>query len=190
MAEKYQNKYRSESARLQSWDYRWAGAYFITICTHNREHYFGEIVNGKMILSNAGVLANVFWYEIKNHSKNVTLGEFVVMPDHMHGILILGDSMDDGIDRIVGTRHALSQPSQSEKPIGQQRFQNPGKNSISSIIGGYKSAVTKHANRLEIPFRWQTRFHDHIIRDQKSFDNISNYIRNNPAKWEEDKVCE
>lgn len=65
MGEKFRNKYRISSARLQTWDYRWSGAYFITICTKNRQHYFGEIVNQKMILLNVGVLANVFWYEIK-----------------------------------------------------------------------------------------------------------------------------
>jgi putative transposase len=91
MSEKFQNKYRIESTRLTNWDYRSIGAYFITICTHNREHYFGEIENGKMILSNIGVLANVFWYEIKNHTNNIELGEFVVMPNHIHGILIVNN---------------------------------------------------------------------------------------------------
>jgi len=168
MTEKFQNKYRNDSARLQNWDYRSAGAYFITICTHDREHFFGKIVDGKMILSNAGVIANVCWQEIKNHAKNIELGDFVIMPDHMHGIVILRKSDE------FGHRQRL---------FGQDRFQNIGKNSISSIIGGYKSAVTKHANRLGIKFKWQALFYDHIIRDQKSFDNISNYIRNNPANW-------
>lgn len=102
MAEKFKNKYRIESARLQNWDYRWGGAYFITICTQKREHYFGKIINGKMILSNVGVLANVFWYEIKNHSKNVKLGEFTVMPNHVHGVLILNDSDIINDSQIIG----------------------------------------------------------------------------------------
>lgn len=194
MAEKYKNKYRIESARLQSWDYRWSGAYFITICTHNREHFFGKIINGKMILSNIGILANIFWFEIKNHSHNIQLGEFIVMPNHMHGILVLdnGEILNDPqiINEnntnsvvMVETTHALS----LQKSIGQNRFQNQGKNSISSIVGGYKSAVTKHANRLGFEFAWQTRFYDHIIRDENSFNNISNYIINNPKNWEKDK---
>src|SRR5690606_17942884 len=80
-------------------------------------------------------------------------------------------------------------PPQSDEPktIGQQRFQNIGKNSVSSIIGSYKSAVTKHDHRLEFDFQWQTRFHDHIIRDNKSFQTIANYIINNPANWQGDK---
>lgn len=170
MSEKFQNNYRVPSARLQHWDYRWAAAYFITICTQDREHFFGEIRNGKMILSGAGILADVFWHEIKHHAINIELGEFVVMPNHVHGILILNGSPNGGDnektnendnaddDATVETRHALSlqsppksnpqspQSPQPPKTIGQQRFQNQGKNSVSSIIGSYKSAVTRHAN--------------------------------------------
>jgi putative transposase len=177
--------------RLQTWDYRWAGAYFITICTQNREHYFGKIQNDKMQLSHIGVIADILWYEITNRAKNVELGEFVVMPNHIHGILILNgdDDTDKGSDNVdnVGTGYALSLPQHDQQTIGQQRFQNIGKNSISSIVGGYKSAVTKHANRLGFDFAWQVRFHDHIIRDEKSFNFISQYIINNPEKWEDDK---
>ena len=175
------NKNR-KSPRLQNWDYGRDAAYFITICTKNREHYFGEIQNGKMIVSPAGAIAHVLWYEIKNHAKNIELGEFVVMPNHVHGILIL-----DGNDgaTAVGTTHALSLPS-APTP-GQQRFQNQGKNTVSSIIGSYKSAVTKFCNQLNLPSGWQIRFHDHIIRNDASFKRISEYIKNNPGNWKEDK---
>lgn len=191
---KFKNKYRIPSARMQDWDYSNNGAYFITICTKDRIYSFGDIKNGKMVLSNAGVLADVFWHEIKNHAQNVELGEFVVMPNHVHGILILnGMNGVHNDDVVVETRHALSlpqpqpQPGTDSKTIGQQRFQNQGKNTISSIVGGYKSAVTKHANRLGYEFAWQTRFHDHIIRDAQSFENISNYILNNPLLWDKDR---
>ena len=187
----FKNKYRIESARLQTWDYASEGSYFITICTKDRKHYFGEIVNGKMHLSGAGILADVFWHEIKNHVRNIELGEFVVMPNHIHGILILHN-----IDEPVEARHAFPlspiappsiappsiapQPNSSpKKNIGQTRFQNPGKNSISSIIGGYKSAVTKHCNRLGFENGWQSLFHDHIIRDERAFENIHSYISKN-----------
>ncbi|HON18336.1 MAG TPA: transposase [Salinivirgaceae bacterium] len=189
--DKYKNKYRIPSARLQSWDYRWAGAYFITICTANRIHYLGEIENGKMVLSPIGVLADVFWHEIKNHAQNVELGAFVVMPNHVHGILILTGNDNDNNTVTVGTGHALSLPStnaSTNPTIGQQRFQNIGKNSVSSIVGSYKSAVTKHAHRLGFEFAWQTRFYDHIIRNDESFQRISNYIINNPVNWQEDKL--
>jgi REP element-mobilizing transposase RayT len=161
---------------------------------------------GKMHLSPVGVFADLLWHEIKNHSKNVTLGEFVVMPNHIHGILVLTGDGDggDGDGGNVETGHALSlrhapspspsqpsSPSQSPPPptIGQQRFQNIGKNSVSSIIGGYKSAITKHANRLGLKFAWQPLFYEHIIRDEKAFQNISHYILNNPFNWVEDRFC-
>ncbi len=219
MDDKFKNKYRISSARLQTWDYASEGSYFITICTKDRLHYFGEIENDKMILSPIGVIADLMWYEIKNHTKNVELGEFVVMPNHIHAILILNnnestnglgyESVDavgavDAVDD-VETRHALSLQSpksdqspksvpsaenENEKTIGQKRFQNQGKNTISSIVGSYKSAVTKHAKRLGFEFAWQTRFHDHIIRDAQSFENIQNYIANNPTNWGNDKFYE
>ncbi|MBE0651753.1 MAG: transposase [Bacteroidales bacterium] len=185
MPEKFKNKYRISSARLQNWDYRWDGAYFITICTQNRENYFGNIVDGNMELSSMGIIADIMWHEIKNHARNVELDAFVVMPNHVHGILVLtGNSVETG--------HALSLPSSppQKQPttIGQKRFQNIGKNSISSIIGSYKSAVSKHTHRLGFDFQWQSRFHDHIIRDGKSFQNIRNYIFENPLNWQNDEL--
>jgi len=84
--EKYKNRYRIASARAQWWDYGANAACFITICTKNREHYFGDISNNKMNLSHAGLLADVFWHEIKHHAKNVELDAFQVMPNHLHGI--------------------------------------------------------------------------------------------------------
>ncbi len=211
MTDKFNNKYRIPSARLQNWDYRWAGAYFITICTQNREHYFGEIENGEMQLSSIGIIADVMWHEIKNHSKTIEFDSFVVMPNHIHGILILngidtdivndngnvvvetGHAVETGHVVAVETGHALSLQSQSqsqsqtEKTIGQKRFQNIGNNSISSIVGSYKSAVTKHTHRLGFEFNWQTRFYDHIIRNDDSFKKIQTYIGENPAKWHDDK---
>lgn len=131
MSDKFQNKYRTASVRLQNWDYTWNASYFITICTKNREHYFGEIENNNMILSKQGMLANVIWYEIQHHANDIILDEFVVMPNHIHGILILNSKpVNDNVE----TRHALSLQPQ-RKTIGQQRFQNQGKNSLSSIIG-------------------------------------------------------
>ena len=89
MAEKFNNKYRIAPARHQNWDYGSNGYYFITICTQNRTHYFGEIINNEIRLSQIGVIADILWHEIKNHSKGFVLGEFVVMPNHIHGILII-----------------------------------------------------------------------------------------------------
>ena len=193
MPDKFKNKYRIDPARLQHWDYGWKAEYFITICTKDRNFFFGDIADDKMQLSHVGVIADLCWYEIKNHAKNVELGEFVVMPNHVHGILILnGGGAENDVGKMQNEKtHAFSLQQNTQPPepksIGQQRFQNQGKNTISSIIGGYKSAVTKHAHRLGFDFDWQALFHDHIIRDDKSFQTISEYIKNNPKNWSDDK---
>ena len=151
--------------RLKYWDYGSDGYYFITICTKDMTHYFGEVVDGEMILSPVGIIANLLWYEIKNHADNIKLGEFIVMPNHIHGILILENNTNT-----VEMRHA-----------------SPLQNTISSIIGSYKAAVSKHAHRLGFDFIWQRNFYDHVIRDEASNSKISEYIVNNPIKWEEDR---
>lgn len=180
MNDKFKNKYRISSVRLQNWDYASEGSYFITICTKDRKHYFGEIVEEKMIMSNISVIADLMWYEIKNHAKNIDLGEFVVMPNYIHGLLILNDVPPS----VVETLHATSLRIHKNEQMAKI---SPKSNSISTIIRGYKSAVTKHCNRLGFEFVWQARFHDHIIRDAQSFKNIQNYIFNNPMNWGQDK---
>lgn len=170
---KYKNKYRIPSTRAGWWDYGSAGAYFITICTALKKHFFGAVKEGVMQYNQAGIIADVCWHEIPNHHPMITLGDFVVMPNHIHGILILNNP---------------SPPVQQQPPnIAQQRFQNQGKNTVSSIVGSYKSAVTKHANRLGLENGWQSRFHDHIIRNEKEYQHISDYIVHNPANWPDDK---
>lgn len=193
---KFQNKYRISSTRAQWWDYGWNGAYFITICTQDRKHYFGEIQNDKMVLSKVGIIADILWHQIPIHHKNVKLGDFVVMPNHIHGILIIDkQSTNIDIDNVnntnngdnVETGHALSQHTLSVEKPGSQRFQNIGKNTISSIVGSYKSAVTKHANRLGYPHQWQKLFYDNIIRSNNDYQKISDYIVSNPENWAKDK---
>lgn len=195
---KFQNKYRISSIRAQWWDYGWNGAYFITICTQDREHYFGEIQNDKMVLSEVGIIADILWYQIPIHHKKVELGDFVVMPNHIHGILIIDKQSNNIVDNvnIVETGHALSLPPVPSVPLsptdifkkpGSQRFQNIGKNTISSIVGSYKSAVTKHANRLGYMHQWQKLFYDNIIRNNNDYQRISDYIVSNPENWAKDK---
>jgi putative transposase len=178
---KYKNKYRIDSARLKGYDYSQNGAYFITICTKNREHHFGKIRNGKMILSQCGVLADVFLHEIPNRHDGVELGAFVVMPNHIHLILII----NRGEPPVVETRPASSPCAPVKNEI--MAAISPKAGSVSVIMGSYKGAVTRHANRLGFPNGWQPRFHDHIIRDEAEYERIYNYIKNNPANWEKDK---
>ena len=193
MSDKFKNKYRITSARLSNWDYSSNASYFITICTANREHYFGTIINKKMQLSPIGKFACKSWKDIPNHFPHFYLDEFVVMPNHVHGIVMIEKPYIDNnsLSRIVETRHALSLHkadviNPTEKPM-HPRYQNQGKNTISAMVGSFKSAVTKHSNENKLRFGWQTRFHDHVIRNSDEFNSIRNYIINNPCNWNTDK---
>ncbi len=182
MKEKFQNKYRIKSIRAQWWNYEWSGAYFITICTKNMEHFFGKIINGKIKLFQLGIIVNILWYKIPNHAPFVELGDFVVMPNHIHGILILNKPNLQKTLHAVETLHATSlQKNEKMAEI------SPKPNSISTIIRSYKSAVTKHANRLNLKNGWQPRFYDHVIRDDDEYQRISDYIISNPDNWKDDK---
>lgn len=190
MNNKFQNKYRISSSRLKNWDYGKNGAYFITICTGKREHYFGEIVSvndeNEMQFNEIGKLANEFWSEIPKHFPFVELGNYQVMPNHVHGILIIDKNnvVDDVIDVVVETLHCdVSTDIKNERMAKI----SPKPGTISTIIRSYKSVVTKNGHYIHADFEWQERFHDHIIRDSESFERIQNYIENNVANWKDDK---
>ncbi len=136
-------------------------------------HYFGDIIDGNMILSEIGKLAEKFWQEIPEYFPFVTLDEFVVMPNHVHGIIVI-DKPYNGNNKYCDC---------DDVTIGQKRFQNQGKNTLSSIVGSYKSVVTKHARKIHTDFAWQSRFNDHIIRDNLLHIHINRYIKNNPKNW-------
>lgn len=177
MSGKYQNKYRIASARLQSWDYGNNGSYFITICTKNREHFFGKIAEQEMHLNETGKLAEQYWVEIPEHYPFIELGNFVVMPNHMHGILIIENS------------DPKTEPQSI--PAGKGGFageKNPMfHDNISRVVRWYKGRCTFEIHKINLEFDWQRSFHDHIIRDTKSFERIQNYIANNPKNWNDDK---
>ena len=184
MTDKFKNTYRIKSARLAEYDYRNEGLYFVTICTKNKFHYFGEIENGNLVLNEIGLIAHTYSAEIPQHFDHVSLDEFVIMPDHMHGIICIEEKRE--IDRpSVETYNYKS--LQTPK---NQHFQNlsaPAK-SLSTIIRAFKSSVTIDSRKINPNFEWQSRFHDHIIRDVQSFDRIRNYIINNPANWGKGKM--
>ena len=185
---KFKNKYRILSARLQSWDYGNNGSYFITICTKNREHLFGEILNEEMHLNEIGNIADKYWKEIPIHFPFIELGNYVVMPNHVHGILIIDKNrIDQTSCRDKACLVSTTTTHESNKTNGQMRCQNQGKKTISSVTGSFKSVVTKNANLKNSDFAWQPRFHDHLIRDAESFERIQIYIKNNPKNWKEDK---
>ena len=189
MAEKFNNKYRIESARLPNWDYGSNSAYFITVCTHNKVHFFGEILYGEMQLSEIGKMAEKYWYDIPRHFSFVKLDAFVVMPNHIHGILII-DKIDlyDGRDAI--NRVSTHNTNNTEKTItgGITGNKNPmSHENISRIIRWYKGRCTFEIRKIRVDFYWQSRFHDHIIKNDDSYQRIKNYIINNPINWDNDK---
>ncbi len=224
---KFKNKYRIEPARLKNWDYAQSAVYFVTICTANRDHFLGEIENQKMIPSTIGNIVEQEWVktpEIRPDMK-LELGEFVVMPNHFHGILFIGNNEFNGRDAMHGVsairdgdakhgvfairdgdakhgvfairdgdaKHgvfAIRDGDAKHRVSTDDVFKNefgPQSKNLASIIRGFKSAITVRAKDINPEFGWQARFHDHIIRNPKSHDVISQYIIDNPLKWIDDE---
>jgi REP element-mobilizing transposase RayT len=175
----YKNKYRTDSIRLKGWDYRNSGRYFVTICTKNRQNFFGHIRDGMMGLSQTGIIAHWFWMQIPQHFPHIILDEYIVMPNHVHGIIGIINGGDDNVE----TLHATSlQGSDSD----MARI-SPKPGALGTIIRSYKSAVTRQIRKKGFKnFAWQPRFHDHIIRNEQSLERIETYIFNNPLKWKSD----
>jgi REP element-mobilizing transposase RayT len=190
--DKFQNKYRIPSARAQWWNYSANGCYFITICTAHREHLFGEIENGEMHLSDIGKIAHDYWYLIPEHFQFVNLDAFVVMPNHVHGIVVINKQNDDrtivvetpklGVS--TGDRCEPLQNNDKSKRGGKNEKWNPG--TLGVIINQYKRICSIHARKIHVDFAWQTRFHDHIIRDNNEYQRIADYIDSNPDRWQDD----
>lgn len=180
---KYKNKYRIESTRLKNWDYGSNGSYFVTICTKNMEHYFGDIVPIFPIVpivemqnfaslqseqlyqhhyTQIGQITFDYWKEIPNHFPFVILDEFVIMPNHIHGIITIN--------------------KKNYKKWEPNKF-GPQSQNLGSIIRGFKSAVKKYSTLNKIDFQWQPRFYDTLIRDENHLYNVRQYIIKNPMKW-------
>ncbi len=170
--------------RLQGYDYSTDNLYFITSCVHNRICCFGQPSEQQMILNEYGKIAEKQWYWLGEQYPYVVLHEFVVMPNHIHGII--------EIDRMrifapVGTGRDLSLRLQESETIKIK--------SLSELMGAYKTTVSKQIHLIECTdrsrpacaFKWQRSFHDSIIRDRESFHRISDYIVNNPKNWKQDK---
>lgn len=197
-----------KNIRLRNFDYASDGWYFVTICTNERECYFGKIENKMMYLSDIGIQAELMWNEIPKHFPMAELGEFVVMPNHIHGIIGIDNNKkcNDVVRGDVSCRdvacnvpttpppNACNIPTISssgdDAKIKNQYMASisPKPGTLSVMMRSFKSAVTKWCNDNHISnFAWQSRFHDHIIRNQEEFDRIENYILNNVANWNSDK---
>jgi putative transposase len=173
----FNNKYRIPSTRLQNWNYANEAMYFVTICTKNKENYFGEIDDSILQPTDIGKIAYTEWYKTLELRSDMKLesGEFQVMPNHIHGIIMIG------ANEFNTRRDAMHCVSEKYK----NQFAPQSKN-LSAIIRGYKSAVTTFARKNGIKFEWQPRFHEHIIRSMDEYQKMSNYIINNPAQWQND----
>jgi len=161
-----------KSPRLHAYDYAQNGAYFVTICTHDRAALFGHIIEDEMILNAAGRIAEKYWGSIPEHFSHVELDMFVVMPNHVHGILVFGD----GGSR---TRHCRVPTNESQA----EAFGEPVRGSLSTVVRSYKSIVTREFRRetQSQMVIWQSRFHDHIVRNEGDLHRIREYVVNNPA---------
>ena len=203
------------SIRLQGYDYPQNGAYFITLCAQDRKPIFGKIVNGEMQLSPFGVIVRDEWLKTSEMRKNIEMDEFIVMPNHFHGIIVIddGDIGRDALPRVqdkeestgtldllgTGTLDLLSTGTLQRAPTSaptREQFGKPTSNTIPTIIRGFKAAVTKQINTIQInagkynlPERiWQKNYYEHVIRNEVSLNKIREYIINNPLNWKEDDL--
>lgn len=189
------------SIRLKGYDYTQPGAYFITLCAQDRIHLFGQIRHGEMKLNEFGKIVSGEWERTTQMRPNIRTADFVVMPNHIHGILVIAD---DDIRRgtlqktdvdgggVMGRGVLQYAPTENTNPddMVNAPFKSPSK-TIGAIIRGFKSATTKRINQLRNTPRlpvWQRNYYEHIIRNDASYHQITEYIRLNPARWEEDRL--
>ncbi len=174
------NKHHRRSIRLPGYDYTSPGAYFVTVCVHGGECLLGEIVDGEMRLNEWGQVASHYWMRVPDHFDHVQLDTWVVMPNHLHGILVIADPL-------VGAQHAAPLP---HAPLREPRT-NVQPRSLGAIVRSFKSAATRRINQVRgtpgIRF-WQRNYWEHIIRDEQALHRIREYIQNNPARWTEDQL--
>ncbi len=188
MNELFRGKYRIPSVRLKHWDYSHPGYYFITICTKNRIPFFGTLNNGKMILNTFGEIIKKYWMEIPNHFSHVSIDEFIIMPEHIHGIIVIRERNnmihnDDAINRrdAIHCRDAINRVSSNG---GITNHNNPmlSNDSLGAIIRWLKGRTTFEIRKIHPHFSWQTRFCDRIVSDDEGLNNIREYIQYNPMK--------
>lgn len=169
------SKHNRRSIRLRDYDYSQPRAYFITICAHDRACLFGDIVGGEMRLNDAGRMVQQCWDEIPQHFPHVELDQFVVMPNHVHGIVVI--------------THHPGTHTVGAKNFSPLHHQNGTSRTIGSIIRGFKIGVTKWARaNKDINTVWQRNYYEHIIRNEDDLRDIRAYIQYNPQRWAEDDL--
>jgi len=189
---RFKGKYRVESTRLPNWNYAAKGWYFVTICTRERTHFFGEVITSQMEFSTIGEIAQQFWAEIPKHFNHTYIDAYVIMPNHVHGIIVIDRPHQVNRDRPPNVEMLPPNVETLQCNVSTRgQFMSdisPQAGSLGAIVRSYKSAVSRwsHQNGFE-DFAWQDRFYDRIIRADGSLNCIRQYIVNNPTKWELDR---
>jgi REP element-mobilizing transposase RayT len=179
----YGNLHDRKSVRLRGYDYSKPGAYFITICTHDRQYNLGRSENGSIKLSPIGKIVEKYWKEIPEHFKHVALDAYIIMPNHIHGIIIITHKINSGKTKNNHRRGVkFNAPTNIISKYHSQI--SPKSGSLSVIIRTFKSSVTIWCKKNGFKnFNWQRNFYDRIIRHEKELHQIRQYILNNPKKW-------
>ena len=186
-------KRRRRSIRLQGSDYTRQGAYFVTICTRNRVCLLGDIVEGRMRLSEAGRLAQAVWEDLPDHYPHVQIDVWVIMPNHMHGIIILTEAQatEDDVQSGADPKTGVGAISKINVGAGLKPAPTaaPTHHGLSEIVRAFKTFSARRINALHntvgTPF-WQRNYYEHVIRNESALDRIRQYIVDNPARWRED----
>ena len=182
MCSLFRNRFRYNSLRYAGRDYSLPGKYFVTICTAGKKEWFGDVIIGKMYLSEIGHIASRMWHEIPDHFPFIGLDAFVVMPNHIHGIIVINRFVGTPI---VGALHATPLPPDDVTHLLDKTmsFISPKSGSLSVVVRSYKSAVTKHVHKLDSHFSWQNGFYDTIICTTGQLKRIRKYVLDNPQNW-------
>ncbi len=172
----FEKQHHRRSIRLKDYDYSQEGAYFVTICTHGKKCILGHIIRGRVELSPIGHSASEYWLQIPRHFEAVQLDEFVVMPNHMHGILMITQRRSRGVKFNAPTRED-----------DYYSCISPRKETLAVIVRTYKSAVSRWCRQNGYgDFRWQRNYYEHVIRSDRDLKEIREYIANNPMRWDMD----
>ncbi|MBE7441551.1 MAG: hypothetical protein HS119_03765 [Flavobacteriales bacterium] len=184
------NIHHRKSIRLKEYNYSQAGLYFITICCQNRICRFGNVVDGEMMLNEFGIVAYNEWVKLSERFSNFELDVFQIMPNHMHGIILLNDiSVGAGVNPAQNDLYTQN----DGKPNDNNRTTARVAPTVSNIVGAYKSLVANgcldifKSQNETMGKLWQRNYYEHIIRNEQSYQTIAEYIINNPAKWADDK---
>lgn len=184
MCSLFRKRFRKKSLRYAGRDYSLPGKYFVTICTGQRKKWFGCVINGEMHLSEIGQIASRIWYEIPDHFPYISLDAFVVMPNHIHGIIVINRIVacndPTAVERpMAGSLHATI-PPQINRAMASI---SPKSGSLAVVVRSYKSAVANHSHKIDSNFSWQPKFHDVIICTKGQLARIRKYILENPQRY-------